>query len=134
MCREIYEYLAQRCDCNLVAGRRLHVVPSLEITINVRLDVTLDDLNYAAPTQQEIAERLRVLVEDVWRKREIGRQISIHEIYRTVKGVENVRSIGRILPEGVYYREGRRCVTPIDGGEEFSFATVQSGSYSVQIN
>ena len=133
LCREIYEYLAARCDCNLIAGERLHVVPSTEITVNVRARVQMRDLDQAAITQQEIAGHLAALIDKTWRARDIGQQIALLELYQTIKAVPNVRSVEQVLCEGSYYQEGRRCLCALDTDDAFPFATVRSGTHSIRV-
>ncbi len=133
LCREIYAYLAQRCDCNLTAGGRLHVVPSTEVTVSVRAVVQLRDLDQAAVTQQALSAHIAALIEKTWRAREIGGQIDLTELYRTIKAEPNVRSVGQVLCEGSYYSEGRRCLCALDGDTALPFATVRSGTHVIRI-
>ena len=133
LCRDIYAYLSERCDCNLVAGGRLHVVPSVEMTINVEAHVMLANLDKAAVTQQEISDGIARLINDVWRMRDIGDQIDLGEIYQTVKATPNVSAITRILPEGRYMSGGYERLTALDGETSFPFATVKNGVHIVRI-
>ncbi len=133
VCREVYAYLSERCDCNLIAGNALHVIPSLETTIRVEARVILENLDLAAVTQQRISGALDDLIDNIWRGRDIGRQINLSELYQTVKGVENVAGITRILPEGRYQREGISFVTPLDDENALPFATVRSGAHAIRI-
>ncbi len=132
VCREVYAYLSERCDCNLVFGNRLHVVPSVEMTICVEVSVLLENPDLAAFTQQKIGDALKYLIDNTWRSRDIGAQIIISELYQAVKAIDNVANIARILPEGRFTREGRTLVTALDEGE-FPFATVRSGEHTIRI-
>ena len=133
LCREIYNYLSTRCDCNLIAGNRLHVVPSTEITIHVRAQVQMWDLDQAAVTQQELAGHITALIEKTWRTREIGAQINLVELYRTIKATANVRSVEQVFCEGSYFEEGRRKLCALDTDDAFPFATVRSGTHSIRV-
>jgi len=133
LCREIYDYLARRADCNLVAGGRLHVVPSMEMTINAEVYVLLDNLDRAALTQQEIGDNISRLINNVWRKRDIGDQIDLGEIYQAVKSTPNVAAITRILPEGRYTYNGFERLTALDSDSVFPFVTVKNGVHTVRI-
>lgn len=134
LCREIYEYLAKRCDCGLVASGRLHVVPSMEMTVSAGVLVQLRDLDQAAFTQQQISDNIAALIEKTWRGREIGKQIAPIEVYQAVKATQNVVSVRQILLEGSYYQEGRWCLTALeDNAAAFPFATVVNGVHTVRI-
>lgn len=133
LCREIYSYLATRCDCNLIAGNKLHVVPSTEMTVNVEADVLLSDLDQAAVTQQQISDNISTLINQVWRARDIGDQIDLNEIYQVVKATPNVSGISRILAEGSYLREGRKRLAALDNNAYFPFATVRNGAHTIGI-
>lgn len=133
LCQEIYEFLVRRCDCTLAAGGRLHVRPSVEMTVNISVQVVLGDLDLAAQTQQEILRALSELIDGKWRSREIGRQLRTDEIYSVVKAVPNVRMIGAIFVEGTWYEDGRLRVRPIERDGDFPFAAVRSGAHLVRI-
>ena len=133
LCESIYSYLAPRADCNLVAGGRLHVVPSTVITVSVEVLVLLHDPDLAALTQQDIAGNIGDLIDRVWRSKAIGEQIDINEIYQVVKATPNVKSITRILPEGRYTSGGTEHLTALDGEVAFPFATVRNGSHTIQV-
>ena len=133
LCREIYAFLSERCDCDMVARNMLHVVPSSEITVSVRASVRLSDPDKAAITQQNIEKSITGLIENVWRKRDIGEQININELYQAIKSVENVASVTRVLPEGSYYSDGRRYLASLDDQTDFPFATVKNGAHSIRI-
>ena len=133
LCREIYNYLAPRADCNLVSSGRLHVVPSMVMTVNVETRVLLADLDAAALTQQAITENISALINGVWRTRGIGEQIDMNELYQTVKSTPNVVVINRILPEGRYRVGGAEYLTALDDETALPFATVRDGIHTVHI-
>ncbi len=133
LCEEIYEFLAQRSDCTMVAGGRLHVRASTEMTINTSIQVVLKDLDLAAQTQQEILQALAELIDGRWRTREIGRQLRTDEIYSVVKAVPNIKVIRSVVVEGTWYEDGKLRVSPIEQDGDFPFATVRNGNHLVQI-
>jgi hypothetical protein len=133
LCREIYAYLAPRCDCNLVAAGRLHVVHSTEVTVSTDALVFLRDLDLAAITQQQAAENIGRLLQTVWRARAIGDQIDVNEVYQVVKETPNVAAIGRILVEGAYQRDGRSRLVAIEGSTWLPFATVKNGTHRIRL-
>ena len=91
------------------------------------------DLDIAALTQQELADHIAALIDNTWRSREIGSQIHLHELYQTIKAVPNVKSVGQVLCEGSYYREGRRCLCALEDDLTVPYATVRSGRHTIQI-
>lgn len=133
LCREIYDYLAPRSDCNLIETGRLHVVPSIEITIHVEVTIQLEDLEQAAITQQRVSESIGALINTRWCSREIGRQIDIRELYEVVKNTPNVALVERIFPEGVYQSQGRIFHIPLEEEVARPFATVKNGVHTVKI-
>ncbi|MBQ8851004.1 MAG: baseplate J/gp47 family protein, partial [Oscillibacter sp.] len=134
LCEQVYQFLAERCDCTMVAAGRLHVRPATETTINIDLRLSLRELDQAAQTQQELLAVLTDLIDEKWRAREIGQQIRLDELYNAVKAVPNVAAITRVTVEGAWYEEGRLRVTPIENGTQIPFATVRSGTHLVRIN
>jgi hypothetical protein len=133
LCRDIHEYLSVNCDCDLVAGGRLHVVPSTQLTVSTYVLVRLRDLDQAANTQQELNDHITALIQNRWRTREIGSQINLPELYQTVKMASNVQAVRQILCEGSYYAQGRRLVLALDDGQAFPFATVRSGTHTIRV-
>lgn len=134
LCREIQDFLEKDYDCTLAGTGRVHVRPSVNITLNINIQVTLRDFESAAQTQQDVAAALEERIEKVWRTREIGRQIELHELYTAVKTVRNVDSIQRMLVEGVWYEDGAQKVCPMEEGGVHPFATVRSGLHTVRIS
>ncbi|MGN0706433.1 MAG: baseplate J/gp47 family protein [Faecalibacterium sp.] len=133
LCREIRDLLEKRCDCTLAGTGRVHVRSAVSITLNVNIQVSLNDFELAAPTQQEVAAALEERIETVWRSRGIGSQIELHELYTAVKQVPNVGAIQQLLVEGVWYENGVRRIRPIEEGEVHPFAAVKSGLHTVRI-
>ena len=134
LCRRVYQFLAQRCDCAMVAAGRLHVRSAVETTINIDAQVSLRDLDQAAGTQQEILAVLDALIDGKWRRREIGRQIRLSELYGALKAVPNVAVVERVTVEGTWYEDGQLRVSPIESDTGMPFAVVRSGAHLVRIN
>lgn len=134
LCRRIYDFLSERADCNLVADGRLHVVAATAMTIDVEILVKLNDLDYAAETQQELVKGISDLISEVWRSRDIGDQIDLNELYTVVKSNHNVAMITRILAEGRYRSAGYDRLVPIDENFSFPYATVRNGEHTVRIS
>ena len=103
------------------------------MTVHVTAQVQLWDLDQAATTQQALAGHIAALIEKTWRSREIGAQINLLELYRTIKATPNVRSVERVSCEGSYFEEGRRCLCALDTDDGFPFATVRSGNHTIRV-
>lgn len=133
LCRQVYGYLEPRVNCCLVREGRLHVCPAVRTVINTRVTIAVEQLDQAADTQQEIARRLRELVEDTWGSRPIGDQIRLDEIWRTVRDTPNVGLIHQLQVEGAFDQEGQPRLVPIESETRLAYAVVESGVHLVQI-
>ena len=96
---------------------RLHVRPALLMTIHTRVEVEMEDLDRAADTQQQIADRMERLIGEQWRSRPIGSQIALGEVWRTVRETPNVRLVRQVLVEGTYVKGGRPASFPWKTGQ-----------------
>ncbi|GHU57920.1 hypothetical protein FACS1894133_1710 [Clostridia bacterium] len=133
LCREIYEYIKDKCDCCLISGGRLHIVPSTEITVNVSVSVALKELDLAAETQQLVSDRISTLINNVWRSRDIGDQIDLTEIYKVIKSTPNVLNMANVLHEGSYARHGRQYLVALEQDFASPLVTVKNGVHSVRL-
>ena len=133
LCRRVYEFLAARCICCLAAENRLHVCPAAVLTVSTRIAVTLDDLDQAAAVQREIIRQVEGLIQDVWQHRQIGSQIRMDELWRTVRDTPGVAVIDQILAEGAYDKEGQPGLIPLEEGTDFPYAVVQNGIHQVRV-
>ena len=131
--RNVYEKLSSLASCCLVAEGRLRVRPAVRVTVNTIVTVELERMDQAAESQQEIAGRLRQLIENVWKQRSIGSQIRLGEIWSVVRETENVRLIRRILVEGRYDEAGQTRLIPLEGDMNLPFAVVESGIHQVRL-
>lgn len=133
LCGRIRHYLEQRSPCCLVEEGRLHVRPALLMTIHTRVEVEMEDLDRAADTQQQIADRMERLIGEQWRSRPIGSQIALGEVWRTVRETPNVRLVRQVLVEGTYDQGGQTRIIPLENRTELPFAVVRSGSHLVRV-
>ena len=133
LCGRVYRYLAENCSCCLVAEDRLHVCPATVLTVNTSVTVELERLELAAETQQEIVRRLDALIRETWKRRPIGGQIRLGEVWSTVRDTPNVRIIQRILVEASYDQEGRKRLAPLEADTEFPYGVVESGLHLVRL-
>lgn len=133
LCSRVYEHLARRCDCVMIAGGRLHVVSSTILTVSSRVQVEMRDPDLGAATQQEIAQELTRLINDRWRRRDIGDQLRVDEIWLTVRDVENVNQVRNIILEGSCHVDGAEKVMTLEDDKVIPYATVKSGEHIIQI-
>jgi hypothetical protein len=133
LCADVYEFLSPRCDANLAAGGRLHVVHSTEVTLNVEVSVAPENPDLAAETQQAVSECISRLVNETWRARGIGDQADLNELHFAVRSAPNVASVMRLMPEGKCRSDGRLRTISLDGGELPPFMTVRNGLHTVRI-
>lgn len=133
LCDAVYEFLAERCSCCLVAEGRLHVCPATLLTVRAQITIGLQRPEDAADVQGQVMARVTKLIDQTWRARQIGEQIRPDEVWSVVRDTPGVRMIERILLEGVYDAEGQQHMTALDNGNDFLYAVVQSGIHQVQI-
>lgn len=131
LCDAVYEFLAARCSCCLVAEGRLHVCPAILLTVCAQITIQLQRLDEAADVQHEVMARVTALIDHTWRARQIGQQIRQNEVWSVVRDTPGVRVVERILLEGTYSTDGRQHTTTLD--TDFLYAVVQSGCHRVQI-
>lgn len=133
LCRQVYGFLARRCDCVMTAQGRFHVTAATQVTISVSLLVELEDLSQTAATQQEILQRLRQIVTQVWRQRQIGDQVRPRELWQAVEQVPNVRRIHRLMGEGRYLQGAVEHMIPLEESERLPYAIAANGYHRIEI-
>lgn len=133
LCREVYRFLSERCSCCVNAEGRLHVCPATVLTIGTEITVEAEDPDRAADTQREIAARLERLIGEVWRRRPIGEQIRVDELWAAVLDTPNVRRIRNILASGAYDRHGQAMLAPLREENDFPYGVAESGRHLIKI-
>ena len=134
LCAKVYRYLAENSSCCLVAEDRLHVCPATVLTVNTSVTVKTERPELAAETQQAIARRLESLIRDTWKKRPIGEQLRLSEVWSVVRDTPNVQLIERILVEAAYDREGRQMLAPLEADTDFPYGVAESGMHLVSLS
>lgn len=134
LCGEIYQYLAERAEATLVAAGALHVVPTIETTINVEATIELSDLDQAVATAKEITDLFSDHIDTVWRTRPIGSQVRIHELYELLASVPNVRRAVRVTVGAEYTEHGVRRTRPLDSDTTLRLAVVKSGRHIIKFS
>ncbi len=134
LCSQVYRYLAENSSCCLVAEDRLHVCPATVLTVNTSVTVKIERPELAAETQQTIARRLETLIRETWKKRPIGEQLRLGEVWSTVRDTPNVRLIERILVEVSYDEEGRQKLAALEADSDFPYGVAESGMHLVSLS
>ncbi len=134
LCGKVYRFLAERSSCCLVAENRLHVCPATVLSVNTSVTVETDRPEFAAETQQNIVRRIETLIGQTWKKRPIGEQIRLSEIWSVVRDTPNVRVIKRILIEASYDQEGQQKLAALEADWDFPFGVAESGMHLVRLN
>ena len=134
LCSEVYRYLAEHAPCCLVAESRLHVCPATVLTVNTSITVKTEHPELAAETQRAIVQRLEALIGETWKKRPIGEQLRLSEIWSTVRDTPNVRVIERILVEAAYDQAGQQKLTALEADSDFPYGVAESGLHLVRLS
>ena len=134
LCAEVYRYLSENCPCCLVEEDRLHVCPATVLTVNTSVTVKTERPELAAETQQAIARRLETLIRETWKKRRIGEQLRLSEVWSVVRDTPNVRTIERILVEASYDEEGRKKLAALEADSDFPYGVAESGMHLVSLS
>lgn len=133
LCRDVRHFLEGRCSCCLTAEGRLHVCPATVLTVSTEVTVETEDPDRAADTQREIVRRLERQIEEVWKRRPIGEQIRVDELWATVRDTPNVRRVRSFLVAGAYDRHGEAMLAPLHQENDFPYGVAESGRHLVKI-
>ena len=134
LCGKVYRYLAENSSCCLVTEKRLHVCPATVLTVNTNVTVQTVQPELAAETQQAIVRRLETLIGETWKKRPIGEQLRLSEVWSVVRDTPNVRLIEGILVEASYDRDGQQRLAPLESDWDFPYGVAESGMHLVRLS
>ena len=134
LCGRVYRYLAENSSCCLVAEDRLHVCPATVLTVNTSVTVKTERPELAAETQQAISRRLEALIRETWKKRPIGEQLRLSEVWSVVRDTPNVSVIERILVEASYDQEGQQKLAALEAESDFPYGVAESGMHLVSLS
>ena len=134
LCREIREDLLSRCDACLASSGRLHVRPAIEMTVNTEISLRVEDLSRIVRIKADVLETVEHLITEEWARREIGHQVRIGDFYAAIAQIPGVSGVETIFVEGIYYREGKRHVIPVENDDPIPFVTVTSGEHKIRIS
>ncbi len=134
LCGKVYRFLSEHCSCCLVAENRLHVCPATVLTVNTSVTVKTQRPELAAETQQAIVRRLDALIGEIWKKRAIGEQLRLNEVWSVVRDTPNVSVIERILVEASYDQEGSHKLAALVSDSDFPYGVAESGMHLVRLS
>ena len=134
LCGKVGRFLAEHSPCCLVAENRLHVCPATVLTVNTSVTVETERPELAAETQQAIVRRLEALIGGTWKKRPIGEQLRLSEVWSVVRDTPNVRLIRRILVEASYDQDGQQRLAALEADSDFPYGVVESGMHLVRLS
>ena len=78
--------------------------------------------------------RLETLIGETWKKRPIGEQLRLSEVWSAVRDTPNVRLIGRILVEASFDEGGRQKLAALEADSDFPYGVVESGMHLVRLS
>ena len=131
ICKNAYQFLAQRAHCELVAAGRLSVVPALLMTVNAIIEAVAEDITRAAVTERMIIEAVSARLSG-GSFPAIGYLPSAADIFDCLRGIPNLSYVDRVLLEGQYYESGKRMLTALDKPDGFPFASALGGTHIVR--
>ena len=134
LCAHVKSFLEDRCDCTLISSGFLSVLTSIEMEVTVDIEVLISSPDNAAAVQQEIQNVLENLINVRWAERDIGDQIRISEVYTVLKNIREIRSVRKVILEGVMYENGKKILVPIESDSDLPFVTVRSGEHRIVID
>lgn len=133
MAKQIYNYLCNHGDCLVVKAHRLRVLPAMEISVSVEVQLELEDLKYAADTQQRINNEITDLIDGVWRQRGIGQQLHTEELYELLSQEPNVALVRQVLIRGTYIENGVERACNLEEEHSLPYAAVRSGNHTIRV-
>ena len=134
LCAHVKSFLEERCDCTLISSGFLSVLTSTEMEVTADIEVFITSPDNAAAVQQEIQDALENLINVRWAERDIGDQIRISEVYTVLKNIHEIRSVRKVILEGVMYENGKKILVPIESDSNLPFVTVKSGEHRIVID
>ncbi len=134
LCAEVFGFLSRISSCCLTAENRLHVCPATVLTVNTSVTVKTERPELAAETQQAVVRRLEDLIGRTWKKRPIGEQVRLSEIWSVVRDTPNVRAVERLLVEASYDEEGQQRLAALEAESDFPYSVAESGMHLVRLD
>lgn len=133
LCRDIYDFIKDRCDGVTEASGRLHIRLAQEINVSVTAEIIPEDYDDTVRLSADITSALEKLINESWRTAEIGRQLRIAELNGALRSVRGVSGVGRIQIEGSCRENGVVRIFPIEDDSAFPLSSVRSGTHTIKI-
>lgn len=132
LCKKIRSFLEGCTSCELLCGKRLSVIPAIPMTVNSEITVQIDDYEYAAETERRIIAAVTALLTGS-KGRRIGVMPTVSDIITTLRRLEHISFISRVVLEGEYYRDNERITVPLDENVEYRYLVAANGTHTVKL-
>lgn len=134
LCQRIRLDLEGCCDCMVLAGEKLSVIPATVVTANVTVTITLDSDDFAAEAEQGVLSAISHIIQPSGTDmRGIGNFPSALDFFRELKYVEHIAAVRDVMLEGSYYENNLHRLINIDGKTALPFAVVLNGTHTVRM-
>lgn len=134
LCRRIEEFLCARAGCELVAGKRLSVIPAVPMKVSAEISVRPDDYDHAAETEREIIAAVSTLFDGAAETDRIGVVPRTADVMAAIKRLEHVSHIQRVLLVGEYTLDNELVTIPLDGEIGYRYFVAVNGTHTVKIS
>ncbi len=132
LCRRVYEFLEQRVACELIAGKRLEVIPAVPMKVSTEISVQLTDYEYAAETERSIIEAVSNMLDSSGSDR-IGVLPKVSDFMTALKKLDHIAYINRILLVGEYYLDNELITVSLDDDISYRYFVVTNGVHTVKL-
>ena len=132
LCKRVTDFLMSRIGCELVIGKRLHVVAAVPMRISAEISVQLDDYEYAAQAETEILAKVREMLDGAKTER-IGVVPSIAGVMMAIKTVKHISGVDRILLVGEYDHNNEPVTVSVDDDIDYKYFVAVNGEHMVRL-
>lgn len=132
LCKRVEDFLASRAGYELVYGKRLSVVAAAPMKVSAEVSVQLDDYEYAAKLEADIIAEINAMLEGGSSER-IGVAPTAADVISTLKKLDHVAYINRILLVGEYYRDNELVTVSLDRDIGYRYFVAVSGDHTVKL-
>lgn len=135
LCQEVYHYLAEVTGCELIASKRLYVIPARIIQINATVKIKLQSYEYAATLEKEIINALERYFNSgrSGGNRKIGEMVNRGELFDLINKIKYVSYVEEINLEGIYYQNSIKKMISLDEKTDLKYYVMISGKHTVKM-
>lgn len=131
LCKRIEAHLRDVACCSLIVKDRFAVIPARIMRVSVEVTVQLDNYEYAAVTERMVINAINEMMGSSSGGR-IGDIPAVSSVYSSLKRVEHISNISRVLLTGEYYNKSEKIVVPLDRPEDFRYFVAVAGKHTVK--